>query len=166
MARDSIITTDITSDNRLTITVQGFPTIVIDPAGYNDEARQAAMLHGFKQKYADKAALGADASPAEKHAAIMRMVQWHRDGGDWNMTASGDGTSGDGLLCRAIMEATGIDRDAAREAVGAMDKKTQAAMRASAELAPIIARIRAEKPAPKVAAIDATSLLAGLRARG
>lgn len=150
----------------LVITVIGHPAITVRLDDLDEDLARQAALHGLKQKYVDKAALGAQATPAERYAAIRRMVDHHAEGGDWNMVATGgDGASGDGLLVRAIAEATGIDRDAAREAVGKMDKKTQAAMRASAELEPIIRRLREEKPAKVAKGVDVGGVLAGLRAR-
>lgn len=150
----------------LAITVAGFPTIRIDPDTLGASLVAEAALHGFKQKYVDKAALGAGATQQEKYEAIWRLVDHHAGGGDWNMVATGDGTSGDGLLVRALMEVAELDRDAARVAVGAMDKPTQHAMRQSPEIAPIIARMRAEKPAPRaVAGVDTAGLLAALKAR-
>jgi hypothetical protein len=159
----AIVSTTI-ENGTLIIKVQGQPTIIIDPAELVADLVAAAALHGFKQKYVDKAALGADASAQEKYEAIKRMVDWHRDGGDWNMVGAGDGTSGDGLLVRALMEACNLSRDAARVSVAEMDKPTQHAMRQSAELAPIIARLRAEKPAPRASAsVDTASVLARLK---
>ena len=123
------------SDGILTIDVTGKPVIRIDPADYPDALRDYAALHGFKQKYTDAAALGAGASDAEKYDAIMAVITHHRTTG-------------------AVMEAYGLDRDTARTQVAAIDKKTQAAMRASDELAPIIARLRTEKK-PRAATPDA-----------
>lgn len=164
MATDSAISTKV-DNGQLTITVHGFAPIVIDPADYPAELVNYAALHGFKQKYVDGAALGKGATLTEKHAAIMAIVEHHQTTGEWNRVGGGDGTSGDGLLVRALMEAAGLGRDEARTAVGQMDKATQAAMRKDAEIAPIIARIKLEKPLPKASAtVDTGSLLAKLRA--
>jgi hypothetical protein len=108
----------------------------------------------------DAAALGADATPAEKHAAITALVDHHATTGEWRRNGQGDGTTGDGLLVRAIMEYHGMDRDAARTAVAGLDKKTQAALRASAELSPIIERLRVART-PK-ASVDVSAILAGI----
>lgn len=164
MARaDSVVQTSV-DNGCLTITVAGFAPIVIDPSECPRALLEHAALHGFKQKYVDAAALGAEATPREKYGAITALVLHHQETGEWNRNGAGDGTSGDGLLIRALMEAAGIDRDTARTAVSGMDKKVQAAMRASDELRPIIARIRAERPAPKASAsVDVAGLLAGLR---
>lgn len=161
MARkDAIIQTDI-DNGRLTITVAGFAPIVVDPTDYPTELVEYAALHGFKQRYVDAAALGAGSTPAEKHAEIERLVTYHRATGEWKRTGDGDGSAGgDGLLVRAIMEYHEMERDAARTAVGTLDKKTQAQLRASAELKPIIDRLRVAK-APK-ASVDVSAILAGI----
>lgn len=149
----------------LTITVTGFAPIVIDPSDYPDSIREYAALHGFKQKYVDAAALGAEATPKEKYEAIRALVNHHAETGDWNRTGTGDGSGGDGLLVQALMEYHDMDRDAARAAVGTVSKAEQAALRASPELSPIIARIkiaRADKAAKKAPTVDTSSLLAKL----
>lgn len=163
MARESDIATNVSPEGILTITVSGFPTIKIDPADYAETTRLHAMAHGFKQKYVDAAALGKDATLAEKHEAIMAIVDHHRDGGAWNRTGGGDGSGGDGLLVKAVMEFAGIDRDTARAQVKGWDKKTQAAMRANPEIAPIIARIKAAEDKKAAASIDTGAQLAILR---
>jgi hypothetical protein len=166
--RTPVVQTEV-DNGVLTITVQGFPTLTIDPRDLPDELVRQAALHGFKQKYVDAAALGATATPAEKHAAITALVNHHRDTGDWNRKAGGDGTAGDGLLVLALAAVTGCTREQARAAVTAMDKKTQAAMRASPELKPTIDRLRDERTMSKPGkgpAPDVGSVLAALRSVG
>lgn len=152
MARIDATVVSTIDNGLLTITVQGFDPIRIDPTDYPNELVEYAALHGFKQRYVDAAALGAGSTPEEKHAAIMALVTHHRESGEWaRVGAAGSGAGGDGLLVRAVMEIFGLDRDTARTQVGAMDKKTQHALRASPELAPTIARLRVEKK-PRVTA--------------
>lgn len=164
MARVSDIATNVSAEGVLTITVQGFDPITIDPATYDEATRRHAMAHGFKQKYVDSAALGANATLAEKHRAIMALVNHHRDGGAWNRVGgNGDGTSGDGLLVRAIQKVYGLDRETAIAQVAGWDKPTQHAIRTSPDVAPTIAELKAaddKKAAPKV---DVSAVLAGLR---
>lgn len=163
MARTSDVSTKV-DNGVLTITVDGFEPIVIDPTALPRELVEQAALHGFKQKYVDAAALGASSTLTEKFNAISALVLHHQRTGEWNRVGgSGDGTSGDGLLVRAIMEACDLTRDQARESVAAMDKKTQHAMRNSPELKPIIDRLRTER-APKVdTSVDTANLLSRLR---
>jgi hypothetical protein len=152
-------------NGRLFITVEGFDPFIIDPSELPEDLVFQAALHGFKQKYVDKAALGAEATLTEKHAAIRSMVRYHAGTGEWSMTSAGEGTSGDGLLVRALMRVAGLDRDGARTAVAGMDKKVQAAMRTDPTIAPVIARLRGEKPARKPSSdVDTGALLRALKA--
>lgn len=168
MARIDATVVSTIDNGVLTIVVQGFDPIRVDPTDYPNELVEYAALHGLKQRYVDAAALGSGSTPDEKHAAIMALVTHHRDTGEWARVAgAGSGAGGDGLLVRAVMEVFGLDRDTARAQVGAMDKKTQAGLRASPELAPVIARLRVAK-APRVtvdtraAVADAMAALRGM----
>lgn len=153
-----------TIDNgTLTITVTGHPPILIDPTDYPPALNDYAALHGFKQRYVDAAALGADATDTDKYKAILALVDHHRATGEWSRVGTGTGTGGsDGLLIRALMEYAGIDRDTARTRVAPLDRKTQDALRRSPELAPIIARLRTAKPPTGDAAARAASVLTAL----
>lgn len=164
MARDSDVSTHIDDEAQtLTITVKGYAPIIVNPDQYPAELVAYAALHGFKQKYVDASALSAGSSLADKHAAIMKVVEHHKTTGAWNRNNQGDGTAGDGLLLRAIMAFDGCDKETARALVGKMDKKMQAKMRASAELKPIIERLRAEREPKPTPGFDASSVLAQLR---
>lgn len=163
MARkDSIVSTDI-DNGRLFITVEG-TTLTVDPADYPQAFIDYAALHGMKQAIVDAAALGADSTPAMKLAAIKAKLARWADSGEWAARKAGDGTTGDGLLVRAVMEFQGVDRETAQGLVGQMDKKLQAAMRASPQLAPIIERIKTERVSRKAPAVDVAAILAGLTA--
>lgn len=153
----------------LTIVCDG-KTLTIDPANFSADVRNYAMLHGFKQKIVDAAALSRDeatgrsASPMEKFAAMADVATQLAEG-DWNKRATGDGTAGVGLLVSALMRLTGKDRAEIEPVVEGWTKEQQAAMRASAEVAPIIATIKAERAAKKgtdSAPVDVGALLAGL----
>ena len=157
----------------LTIIVEGFAPIMIDPADYPSELVDHAALHGFAHKYGDAGALSAGATNAEKHAAIMLVVQHHQDTGEWNRKGGGDGSgTGDGLLVAALVEWTNgpecpdgqpaLDRASARAVVGAMPKPTQRAMRGAEPLASIIARIKTARAPKTPMGFDAASVLAGL----
>lgn len=168
MARTDATVQTVIENGVLTITVQGFDPIAVRAEDYPNDFVEYGFLHGMKQRYVDAAALGAGSTPAEKHAAIMALVNHNRDTGEWSRVgAAGSGAGGDGLLVRAVMEVFGLDRDTARTQVGAMDKKTQAGLRASPELAPVIARLRVAK-APRVtvdtraAVADAMAALRGM----
>jgi len=144
------------------IEVDGNPAIVVRLSDLQADIVTRAALHGLSQKLGDAGALSAGASDAERYEAI-RAVADHllgaESGDDWNRKAAGDGSGSDGLLVRALVE-LGADRDAARAKVAAMDKKTQAAVRAMPEVSAVIARLKA----PKNPSIGANAL-AGLLGR-
>jgi len=140
------------------IAVTGHADVRVSLAGLHADIVTRAALHGLSQKLGDAGALSAGASDAERYEAI-RAVADHLEqaacGEDWNRKATGDGSGGDGLLVRALVELGG-ERDAVKAKVAAMDKKTQAAVRALPQVADIIARMKA----PKNPAIGANALAA------
>lgn len=162
MARNPLISAEI-ENGILTIRTEGHPAITVDPANMPDDLNAYAALHGYKQRIVDAAAKGPDATPAEKHAAMQAVYDHMFKTGEWSRVGQGgEGTGGDGLLVKAIMEATGVTRDVARTAVAGMNKPTQHAMRQSAELKPIIDRLRmARAPKPK-AGLDVAGMLASI----
>ena len=144
----------------LTITTDGQPDIRIDLKDLAPAIADRAALHGLSQKIGDAASSKTnDAERYEAMAAVAAHIADANDGDDWNRKPAGDGSGGDGLLVRALVELTGAPRDAIRAKVGAMSKKDQAALRASEPVAGVIARLRA--PAPEAAA-RAQGLLAAL----
>ena len=158
----------------LVITVAGHGVIKLNPADYSDGIREMAMLHGFKQKIVDAAALsrneatGASATAADKFQA-MRDVEHQLLSGDWNRRATGgDGTATAGLLIAALVRVTGNDLATVRATVDAWSGEQQAAMRADPAVAPIIATIKAERAATKPTVgpkVDVGGLLEGLMGR-
>jgi hypothetical protein len=164
----SIVSTSV-DNGRLTITVDGFAPIVIDPAEMPDNLNAYAALHGYKQKLVDAAAIerdpdtGRPATPAHKYAAIMAVHDHMVSTGEWNRTGGGDGSGSDGLLVRALVEYLGQSVETVRATVAAWDKRTQAAMRGDPAVAPIIARLRMARDATKAKGIDTAGLLASLR---
>lgn len=65
----------------------------------------SAMIHGFKQKIGDAAALGQSATSAEKRDAMQRVVD-ALNGGEWS-PPRGEGAAVGSMLARAIAEAKG-----------------------------------------------------------
>lgn len=159
---DKTISTTV-ANGKLVIACNG-QTLVIDPLSYSNEIREAAMIHGFKQKVCDAAALSRDegtgkpATPADKLAA-MREVEVQLAQGDWNRRATGDGTAGMGLLVAALVRLSGKPRVEVEATVEGWTKEEQAAMRATSAVAPIIAAIKAERGA-KGTPVDVSGLLA------
>lgn len=159
-----IIETSVTDAGALVI-VTPAGTIMVNPANLSAEVRDAALLHGLKQKICDAAALerdpatGRSATPEDKYKA-MRAVADRLHAGEWNARGEGDGSGGDGLLVRALAKVTGRPVDEIRPEVTKWDKKTQAAMRADPNIAPVIAELRAAADANKAKGVDTSVLLA------
>lgn len=84
-------------DGKLTWDYGPLGKAVFDPNKASAENRARAMLHGFKQRIGDKAALEADpatgkTSPAEKLAKQLQIIEHLESGStDWNMKAGGGG---------------------------------------------------------------------------
>jgi len=148
----------------LTITVTGFPPLIIDPKEEPTELVDMAALAGFSHKYGDAMALSAGATLKEKYEAMMVVRNHHVATGEWNRKGAGDGATGDGLLVAAIMEFQSLDRETARGLIGKMDKKLQAQMRATPQLKAIIDRIKTERAPKAPVGFDAATILAGLMA--
>ncbi len=181
MAQRSTVSTEIRRDNEgtpmaLVITVDGHEPIIVNPATLALDIQREAIVHGLKQKLIDAAALerdehGRPASATDKYNAILAVYNRITDEEDpqWNGRAEGDGTSGAGLLVRAVAEATGQSVADVADVVKGWDKKTQAAMRADSTIKPIIDRMKAEMEAKRATAAKATvdtgALLQGLLAK-
>lgn len=140
-------------------------TIAIAPEELNSEIRNAALLHGLKQKLVDAAAIsrnpdtGRSATADDKYNAV-REVYDRLLSGQWNKgRGEGSGTKG-GLLFRALCQL--YEGKQTPEAIRAfLDKKSPAektALRNTAKIAAIIATFK-EEP---IDGIDADELLAGL----
>lgn len=146
----------------LVATVLGFEPMRFDPDEEMPvEANKYACLHGYKQAWGDAAAQSKGATAQEKYDAMRAKLQRWQDTGEFK-SAGGTGEVGDGLLVQAIMEFQSVDKTEARRLVGLMDRKLQAAMRASSELSPIIEKIKANRvksAAPNFSAGDALKAL-------
>jgi len=124
-----------------------------------------AMLHGFKQRLIDAAALSRDpksgrsATPAEKFDAIEQLVEHYHSGSEeWNVrVASGERTDGElAMLVRAVCEAKPqATAEKVREWLKSKSKAERAAIAQGATIKPIMDRIRAENAAP----VDAEAML-------
>jgi len=141
--------------------------LTLDANACTDEIRTHAMMHGFKQKLVDAAAIsrnpdtGRTASILDKRAAVREVFERLTLAGEWNKTREGGGGSG-GLLYRALCRLYEATRTP--EQVRAfLDSKTdaeQAALRKSSKIAAMIETIRAESA--KDEGIDPDELLQGL----
>lgn len=118
LAMDQGWTVEVAGQKPLTITVEMFP----------QEIRQAALLHGLKQKIADEAALSRDAktgksaTPAEKYAGMVAMIERLKRGA-WN--ERGTRTNDGELQLRAIAQFLRIDVETAKQRISVMATKRE-----------------------------------------
>ena len=161
-----------TKTRTVTFVVDGVGTLVVDADRLTADLFTYAALHGLAQKVGDAAAIerdketGRSATPQEKFDAMKAVVDHLYAGGDWNRRAEGDGSGNMGLLVAALIEVTWQPKAELEATVAGWDAKTQAAMRADPAVAPVIARIKAERAAKKGPAVDTKALMAGLMAKG
>lgn len=138
------------------------------PAPMTSEAiRQQAMMHGFKQKLVDAAAIsrnpdtGRTASIQDKFNAVMEVYNRLTVDGEWNKVREG-GTGGGGLLYRALVRLYADTRtpEQVRTFLDAKTDAEQAALRKNSKVAAMIETIRAESARDD--GIDSDELLAGI----
>ena len=163
--RTPAIEATITGDDILTaslkLTFSDGRTLSINPATMSDNMQHAAMMHGFKQKLVDAAAIsrnpdtGRSATIDDKYNAV-REVYDRLLSGQWNKIRTDGASTKGGLLFRALCI---MYADKTPDAIKAfLDKKTPAektALRNTAKIAAIIATLK-EEPTD---GIDADGLL-------
>lgn len=154
MARkNAIVSVEVANGNPV-FTVADEGTFTVNLSGLSDEIRNRALLHGIVQKVSDAAALGKDATPGDKFAA-MNSVADRLANGDWSKSR-GDGSGPvQGIIYRAFREyvetmATKRKKpvpsdEEIRAVYDAKDRAEQLALRKVPEIADIIERIKAEK---------------------
>lgn len=127
-----------------------------------------ALAHGLEQKLGDSYSGVTDIDDSIETVDQL-MERLHK--GEWTVAREGaSGLAGVSVLCKALVEATGLPVEKVREQLANWDAKTKAALRSSAEIAPIVKRMEAEKAARAAAggkgkpAIDTAGLLKGLMA--
>ena len=152
----------------LTITGSDGTVLHLNAALMTDDIRHTAMMHGFKQKLVDAAAIsrnpdtGRSATVADKMAAIGEVYE-RLCQGEWNKAREG-GAGGGGLLLAALVRLYAGRKDEAtiKAYLSNLDEKQQAALRADPRIAPIIAEIKAARDAKRASSVDVGELLAGL----
>lgn len=128
-------------------------------------------LHGAEQKLGDAMAGIKDLEDAIE---VVDQLILRLDKGEWTAESTGgSGMAGASILARALVEVTNQPIAVVREYLGTLDNKTKAALRLTAEVAPVVAKLEAEKAAraaargKKVAAtVDTSSVLGNLRSLG
>lgn len=107
-------------DNKLTFTVKDVGAFTFDPDKASAINRAKAMMHGFKQRISDGAALARDtetglsATPEAKFVRMKQIAEHYMAGGDdWELRVAAPKGEGDGTwLCKALV-ALGKARDVA-----------------------------------------------------
>lgn len=155
-----------------TIAVEGQGELAITVAELSEEVRNRAVIHGLVQKVSDAAALGKDATPADKFAAMKAVVDRLNDG-DWSKRGDGNGDGQPaGIIFRAFhqfvqdMSAEAKRPAPSEESIRALyDKKTrseQLALRNDPRISAIMETLRAAKV--KTSTVDLDTLFAELSA--
>lgn len=150
----------------VTFTTADGATTSLDAMSLTAELREAAMMHGLKQKMGDAAAIsrnpetGRSATTADKLAAIEE-VRERLLSGAWNKgRAVGDGAGPGGLLFKALCRVKADKTPAeVKTYLDGRSKEEQAALRKVPAIASAIEAIKAENA--KDDGIDGEALLAG-----
>lgn len=172
MARTPIVSVSTNEDQTVIyFDVADVGTIALDRTALPADVMSRAASHGLIQKVSDAAALGKDATPADKHAAMQAVVE-RLQAGDWNKRSeTGEGSTPSGLIFRAYAEYANARRAAAkkkpldesviRASYDGMERKQQLALRGVPEIAAIMIRIKSERGNAKTS-IDVDALMADL----
>lgn len=134
----------------------------------HDQNQELAFWHGLKQKTCDAAAISRDpetgksADPELKKAKVLAMIERMQDADGWNQRGTGEGGAMADLLT-ALLELypeKGADKlGAYYSGLSDEQKKT---MMALDHVAPVVARIRAERAARKLTAEERDKAAADL----
>jgi len=136
----------------LTLTFANGQEVVVDAAQLSEKIRNAAMMHGLKQKLVDAAALsrntetGLPASVADKFDAVNKIAQrLVKPDGEWNEGRTGGNPLGGGanILIRALMQMTGKDKPYVEDFLSAKTKEERAALRKNPKVLAIISELQA-----------------------
>lgn len=169
MARKNAIVSVETTEQSIAFVVDGVGTIDIDLASLASEITSRAIIHGIVQKVSDAAALGKDATPSDKFAA-MRAVADRLIAGNWNKPAGETGAPVQGLIWQAYREVMQslaakakktVSDDDLRVKYDAKSRADQLALRTNPEIAKVIERIKSERQTNSTV-VDTDALLAEL----
>lgn len=152
---------------RLVFTTATGKTLTIDALTLSENIREAAMMHGLKQKIGDAAALsrnpetGRSATIEDKYNAMMEVATRLQADDGWNKAReAGEGGGAGGLLFKALCRVKADKTPAeVRAYLDGRTKEEQAALRKVPAIAAAIEEIRAAQA--KDGGIDGEALLAG-----
>lgn len=118
-----------------------------------------AAAHGFEQKLGDETA-GVD-DLDDKILAIDDLIE-RLGKGEWTQKREANSLAGASVLLKALVELTGKTREKIKAFLEGKSAAEKAALRASAQLKPIIAKLEAEKAAKSKTKVDTDALLGEL----
>ena len=172
---NAVVSTTVTNDGVIHITVLGAGKVEFDPNQCQADMRKHAELHGWIQRLADGAAKSRDsktglpATPADKLAAIQTIADYYLKGAtEWKMKGSGGGRMPmSELILEALCRVNDIPLETMRERINRMAevKGTKAAtllatLGTQKDVAAMVLTIQAERAAST--GIDAEDLMADL----
>ena len=137
----------------------------------NGETRVFHLPHSLLTKFAAHGAEQKLGDEVVREETVEDMVQALDElmvrltKGEWNAKREGGSGAGGSILARALVELTEKTPQQISEFLAGLDAKTKLALRKDAALAPIVAKLEAEKAAKqaeKAPEVDTGSLLAGL----
>lgn len=159
--------------NTLTLSFANGEQLVVNAAQLSDEIRNAAMLHGLKQKLCDAAAIsrnpetGRSATIDDKFAAVREVFDriTAAEGATWNKTreSGGSGNAG-GLLFRALCSIYEGKRTPAQitEFLAKLNEADKAALRKQPRVKAVIDSLRpASENDPAASLLDELGAIDG-----
>ena len=120
------------------------------PLDFPEEIMAIAAAHGIKQKLSDAYA-DCKGDVAMARAAVEVLVD-RLQAGEWNVH-QGEGVGRESLLAHAVAEVTGQALPDVIAKLQGKSKEEKAALRKHAQVAPIIARMEAERAQAKAEAL-------------
>lgn len=141
-------------------------TLLLDLTKVSASNLDYAAFHGFKQRVADKAALGQfdkagnRVTPEMKLASMAQLVEFYNSGAEgWSPVRSGERVGSDELLlARALQQLNPLKpADDIRKAVAGWTKVERAALMLRTDVKPLIDAMQAEA----TGGIDTDELLSG-----
>ncbi len=157
-------------DGALTFTVAEVGEFVVIPGTLSDDVRNRALIHGIVQKISDAAAMGKDATPSDKFAA-MKSVADRLAEGEWSKRTGEGSTAVAGIIYRAFREFVETSAKAAKKPIPADDairavydaksRADQLALRTVPAIATIIERMKSERGTTGTS-VDVDALLGDL----
>lgn len=133
MAKKNAVVGTTIEGGVITLTVPGFPAIVVDSEGLHPNIQLGAMMRGLKQRLENAAAIerdretGKPATPEEKYNAIRALADWVTKGDSWEAPRASGKSGGRkfniGEVVMAIMRAAGVGLDEANRRIDGLAEK-------------------------------------------